>query len=337
MRQNKLKKNGLSAIVSMVLVAILITSCGEKRGGAVNKAGAKTEKRVGVVKRGSFQERISATGNLEALVEVEVKSQVEGEIVTLAVDEGDYVAADDILLKLDPKRIIEERRQAEANVDAAKASVTQAELNTELKRAQLSTRLSKAEADYKIAESNLDALKAESSSRLTAAETDIQTTKNALEQDNLSLEQTGLALSQAKLTLIDNETALKSAQVSQENALSERDRNKDLFEKKYVAKRTLEETENRLASAESQYNSAKQRVAAQKESIESQKKAVKAKQSIIETRKTTLKYQELNLEKLREMRAAQEKRSQLQLEIAKRQMEEVKITIDQEQVVADQS
>ena len=337
MRQNKLKKNGLSAIVSMVLVTILITSCGEKRGGAVNKAGAKTEKRVGVVKRGSFQERISATGNLEALVEVEVKSQVEGEIVTLAVDEGDYVAADDILLKLDPKRIIEERRQAEANVDAAKASVTQAELNTELKRAQLSTRLSKAEADYKIAESNLDALKAESSSRLTAAETDIQTTKNALEQDNLSLEQTGLALSQAKLTLIDNETALKSAQVSQENALSERDRNKDLFEKKYVAKRTLEETENRLASAESQYNSAKQRVAAQKESIESQKKAVKAKQSIIETRKTTLKYQELNLEKLREMRAAQEKRSQLQLEIAKRQMEEVTITIDQEQVVADQS
>ena len=43
MRQNKLKKNGLSAIVSMVLVTILITSCGEKRGGAVNKAGAKKE------------------------------------------------------------------------------------------------------------------------------------------------------------------------------------------------------------------------------------------------------------------------------------------------------
>ena len=78
MRQNKLKKNGLLAILSMVLLAALTTSCGEKRGATANKIGAKTEKRVGVVKRGSFQERISATGNLEALVEVEVKSQVEG-------------------------------------------------------------------------------------------------------------------------------------------------------------------------------------------------------------------------------------------------------------------
>ncbi len=337
MRKIKLRNPRLFALLLIVVIPILISSCSDKKGAAANKIGAQAAKRVGIVKRGNFQERISATGNLEALVEVEVKSQVEGEIITLEVDEGDYVQADDILLKLDPKRIIEERRQAEANVDAAKASVTQAELNTELKRAQLSTRLSEAENNHKIAESNLDTMTAESASRLTAAETDIQTTKNALEQDNLSLEQARLALNQAKLTLIDNETALTSAQVNQDNAQSERDRSKNLFEKKYVAKRTLEESETRLAGAISQYNSAKQRVAAQKESIESQKKAVKSKQSIIETRKTTLKYQELNLEKLREMRAAQERRSQLQLEIARKKMQEVEMTTDQEQVVADQS
>ena len=131
MRKIKLRNPRLFALLLIVVIPILISSCSDKKG-AANTIGAQAEKRVGIVKRGNFQERISATGNLEALVEVEVKSQVEGEIITLEADEGDYVQADEILLKLDPRRIIEERRQAEANVDAAKASVTQAELNTEL-------------------------------------------------------------------------------------------------------------------------------------------------------------------------------------------------------------
>ena len=286
---------------------------------------------------GDFQERISATGNLEALVEVEVKSNVEGEIVSLLVNEGDYVEAGAVLLELDPKRIIEDKRQAEANVDAAVASVRQAELNTELKRTQLATRLTDARNNFKIAETNLTSTRAESASRLTQAETDIQTTKNALEQDQLSLEQARLAWNQAKLTLIDNEASLISAKVNRDNAESERDRNKDLFEKKFVSKKSLEETETRFASASSQYNSAKQRVAAQKQSIESQKKTVKVRESIIGTRRSTLKYQELNSEKLREMRKAQEQRSQLQLDIAKTQLNEVGATTKQEQVISDQS
>merc|ERR1712169_41552 len=107
-------------------------------------------------------------------------SNVEGEIISLLVDEGDYVEINEILLELDPKRIVEDRRQAEANVDAAKASVKQAELNTELKRAQLATRLTEAENNFKIAQSNLTTTRAESAQRLTQAETDIQTTKNTL-------------------------------------------------------------------------------------------------------------------------------------------------------------
>ena len=327
-----MNRNSLFSLV-LVTLAIVGISCSNQKSGGPSQA----EQRIGIVRRGDFQERISATGNLEALVEVEVKSNVEGEIVSLLVNEGDYVEAGAVLLELDPKRIIEDKRQAEANVDAAVASVRQAELNTELKRTQLATRLTDARNNFKIAETNLTSTRAESASRLTQAETDIQTTKNALEQDQLALEQARLAWNQAKLTLIDNEASLISAKVNRDNAESERDRNKDLFEKKFVSKKSLEETETRFASASSQYNSAKQRVAAQKQSIESQKKTVKVRESIIGTRRSTLKYQELNSEKLREMRKAQEQRSQLQLDIAKTQLNEVGATTKQEQVISDQS
>ena len=332
-----IKKTRFFSLALVILAVIGISCSNQKGGGKPGGASAQAEQRIGIVKRGNFQERISATGNLEALVEVEVKSNVEGEIISLLVDEGDYVEINEILLELDPKRIIEDKRQAEANVDAAKAGVTQAELQTELKRAQLATRLTEAENNFKIAESNLTTTRAESAQRLTQAETDIQTTKNTLEQDQLSLEQARLALNQAKLTLIDNEASLVSVKVSLDNAESERDRSRDLFEKKFVSKRSLEEAENSFASVTSQHNSAKQRVAAQKETIESQKKTVKAKESIIETRRSTLKFQELNLEKLSEMRKAQERRNQLQLDIAKTQLDQTSATTDQEQVVSDQS
>ena len=324
-------------LLVLAILAVAGVSCSNQKSGGKRGASPQAKQRISIVKRGDFQERISATGNLEALVEVEVKSNVEGEIVKLLVDEGDYVEAGQILLELDPKRIIEDKRQAEANVDAAKASVKQAELNTELKRSQLATRLTEAENNFKIAKSNLTATKAESESRLISAETDIQTTKNNLEQDQLSLEQARLSLNQAKLTLIDNEASLVSSEVNLANAKSERDRNKDLFEKKFVSKKALEETETRFASATSQHNSSKQRVAAQKQTIESQKKTVKAKESIIGTRNSTLRYQKLNLEKLREMRKAQEQRNQLQLDIAKTQLDQTSMTTEQEQVVSEQS
>lgn len=334
--QEMMNRHRLFLLV-LAILAVAGVSCSNQKSGGKRGASPQAKQRISIVQRGDFQERISATGNLEALVEVEVKSNVEGEIVKLLVDEGDYVEAGQILLELDPKRIIEDKRQAEANVDAAKASVKQAELNTELKRSQLATRLTEAENNFKIAKSNLTTTKAESESRLISAETDIQTTKNNLEQDQLSLEQARLSLNQAKLTLIDNEASLVSSEVNLANAKSERDRNKDLFLKKFVSKKALEETETRFASATSQHNSSKQRVAAQKQTIESQKKTVKAKESIIGTRNSTLRYQKLNLEKLREMRKAQEQRNQLQLDIAKTQLDQTSMTTEQEQVVSEQS
>ena len=95
------------------------------------------EKKVEVVKRGDFQMRISATGNLEPLIDVEVKSNVEGEVVRLYVSEGQHVEKDQVLLEIDPEQIQEDKKQAEANVNAAKAQLEQAKLSIGLKVKEL--------------------------------------------------------------------------------------------------------------------------------------------------------------------------------------------------------
>ena len=71
------------------ILSATLVSCEWIRGRG-NKEDA-AEKRVEVVRSGDFQKLISATGNLEALIDVEVKANVAGEIINLYVDDGHYV------------------------------------------------------------------------------------------------------------------------------------------------------------------------------------------------------------------------------------------------------
>ena len=111
----------LIGTVSIFILATTLVSCGWIQGRGKKEGAA--EKRVEVARTGDFQKVISATGNLEALIDVEVKANVAGEIIKLYVDDGHYVEKDQILLEIDPEQYIEERKQAEADVDAAQAQL----------------------------------------------------------------------------------------------------------------------------------------------------------------------------------------------------------------------
>ena len=132
-------------------------------------------KKVELIERGDFQTRISATGNLEPLIDVEVKSNVEGEIVKLHVQNGDPVEIGQVLIELDPELYQEEKKQAEADVRAAKAQVKQAELNIELKKERLQSQLIQAESDYKISQANYETTQATTITQINQSETDILT------------------------------------------------------------------------------------------------------------------------------------------------------------------
>ncbi len=322
-------------LFAILILAATLVSCGWI--GGRGKKDAAAEKRVEVVRVGDFQKLISATGNLEALIDVEVKANVAGEIIKLYVDDGHYVEKDQILLEIDPEQYIEERKQAEADVNAAEAQLFQSKLNIILKTDELESARQQAEDNVKIAQSNLRTTEAASQTQITSAETAIQTTTNQLDQDKIALEQANIELNRAKIRLAELQTELESVKVERDNAESERNRNTELFEKKLVSKKSLEEAESRYASAESQYKTALKRLESQQETVNSQDKTIATRKSAIANRNLTLTYQDMNLDKLREMREAEEEERNLQLQIAETRLKEILDTLDNEKAVTKQS
>ncbi len=325
-------------IITVAIIVVLVVAAGWvvlSRG--KNGSNQTLAPKIEVVKRGNFQMSIRATGNLEPLLDVEVKSNVEGEVVELLVDDGDYVEKDDILVRLDPELYKEEQKQANADVDAAEAQRMQAILNIELKKERLNSQLTQAGASVKIAQANLETTRATTQTQISSAETDIQATKNLLEQDNISLEQARISLAQAKLTLAEFETSLSSSKVSLDSAQSELERNKSLYEQELVSKQVLEDTETRHASSNTSHENAKKRVESQKQTIVSQDRTIEARKTAIKTRESQLQYQKLNIDNIKKMREKSEEESQIRLDNTKTQLQELQRTIGNEKLLTEQS
>jgi multidrug efflux system membrane fusion protein len=70
---------------------------------------------------------LSAPGTVEPFATVEVKPRVDGQIAEVAFTEGQEVKAGDVLFRLDDRLIKAQMRQAEANINRDRASLTDAE------------------------------------------------------------------------------------------------------------------------------------------------------------------------------------------------------------------
>ena len=325
-------------IIAAAVVLVLVVAIGwVVLGRGKNGADPTQDQKIEVVERGDFQMRISATGNLEPLIDVEIKSNVEGEIVRLHVKNGDRVEKDQILLELDPELYEEGKKQAEADVAAAQAQVRQAELNIELKNERLDSQLTQADADLKIAEANFETTKATTITQISQAETDVLTTKNSLAQDKIALDQANIALAQAKITLSENEASLRSAKVSLDNAESELDRNTKLFEKGLVSQKALEDTQAQHANAEVQHENATTRVESQKQAINSQERTIQTRETAVVTRQAILAQEERNLQNLKNMRQEAEEEAQLRVENSRTRLQELVETFDNEKLLTQQS
>ncbi len=81
--------------------------------------------------RGDLMITAEATGSLEPILKVEVKSKASGEILRLHVDVGDEVAPGALLAEVDPRDVRNDFNQAEADLDVARArlEISQAQLD----------------------------------------------------------------------------------------------------------------------------------------------------------------------------------------------------------------
>ena len=119
------------AIGSLVVIVILLVIL--KQSGVIGKP-KQTEVELAVAKKTTIIEKVSASGQVQPVVEVKLSPEVSGELIELNIEEGDQVKEGDVLAKVRPDNFIsavEQSRaalnQQKANLASSKAALARAE------------------------------------------------------------------------------------------------------------------------------------------------------------------------------------------------------------------
>ena len=142
-------------ILSVVLVAAVV-------GGGVwaylysQSIGNAPKFRLAKVERGPLTAAVSATGNLNAVITVQVGSQVSGQIKDLLVDFNSVVKKAQVIARIDPEIFQAKVNQAKADLDSARATVLNQRAQIERTRADVeNARAAHAEAKAQTAKAQV--------------------------------------------------------------------------------------------------------------------------------------------------------------------------------------
>ena len=207
---------------------------------------------ITTVERGDIEVSVTATGTIEPLLTVEVRSKASGEITNLAVDVGDTLNADDLIAEIEKKYAQSDVDMAQANLDSAQARLAQAETNIQLQEEQTEVQIEQAQESVTEAETQLARfqeeikLDKETNARLVReAENDL-----AMAKLNLVKAQTPRAESVKRA-----EAGVRQAKANLVLAQQEYDRCKVLGEAEYISRSEVESVKAKLDTAQAQYES----------------------------------------------------------------------------------
>lgn len=122
-------KKLLRYIGIIVVVLIIVLLIGKKKGWFGNEM--KVQVAVEKGEKRDIIEIITANGKIQPETEVRISPDVSGEIVDLAIKEGDNVKKGDFLLKIKPDNYVSFKNRAEASLNNTKARLTQAQAQLE--------------------------------------------------------------------------------------------------------------------------------------------------------------------------------------------------------------
>ncbi|MCC6403123.1 MAG: efflux RND transporter periplasmic adaptor subunit [Fimbriimonadaceae bacterium] len=211
---------------------------------------AKKDKKPEVtVQRGEVSVSVIENGTLNAIKSVEVKSRVSGRVAKLLVDEGDEVEAGQLIAVIDPQETQLQVQQNAAQVRGAQAGVERAGIEIEQRRVTAQTALQRAEATLRQVQLELKAQPTLTSAAVQAAESALVQAEES-ERQLISVTQ-----SNARVTAT---TSVQDAQANLKNASDEMDRQRQLLDKGYVARRSVQEAEVQLQLAQSRLANAKE-------------------------------------------------------------------------------
>ncbi|MCF3648345.1 efflux RND transporter periplasmic adaptor subunit [Synoicihabitans lomoniglobus] len=120
---------------SLVLIIVVLALVGGAaywwfyaRGGTT---GSDLQFRTAAISRGAVTQTITATGELQPVIEVEVSSQISGLVTEVLVDFNDIVKAGDVLARIDPATYQSRLESAQAEFTNSEANHRLASLNND--------------------------------------------------------------------------------------------------------------------------------------------------------------------------------------------------------------
>jgi HlyD family secretion protein len=135
----------IALIIALLIVASVVRQC--RNGGAANYQTA-------TVTRGAITQAVTATGTLNPVVNVQVGSQVSGNIQKLFADFNSQVKAGQVVAQIDPALFQAAVTQAEGDLASAQAALELAKLNA-TRTQDLFARKTSSQADLDQAVANL--------------------------------------------------------------------------------------------------------------------------------------------------------------------------------------
>jgi HlyD family secretion protein len=203
----KTKKGWYIAFGGLLLAGAAVAGFGRLSGASPDFDATK----VAIAESGTMVRSVVATGKIEPITKVEIKSKANGIIKALHVDVDSVVKAGDVLVELDREQLEATLRGAEANLQAARASLEGAE-------AALKKNIVEAEGpDVEFARRNYERAKMLFAQQLIA-QSALDDAHSAIDlaENRKRAAQSQLAVSEAKVTEA-------RAQVAQAKAAADRD------------------------------------------------------------------------------------------------------------------
>jgi HlyD family secretion protein len=175
------KKKAL--IIAGVVAAVSVLGALTLRGGGEKGAQVSTE----AVARRTLVEVVTASGKIEPKRKVDISADISGRVVQVAVEEGQWVDAGALLLRIDPTQFVAATRRAEAAVSQARA-----------REAQSRAQLTKAQADARRAEQLMQTNELVSAADVENARTTAQVAEQEMQAARFAVTQAQAALSESR-------------------------------------------------------------------------------------------------------------------------------------------
>jgi HlyD family secretion protein len=329
-------------LLGLVVLVVAIASVGailKARSGSDQQTTYKTAK----VERGDVVSSVSATGVIQALTTVEIKSNVGGRIDVLAVDLGTIVKKGDLIAKIDPTDPKTQWDQAVARYNASVAKLAQASLNLELQKKLSISQIAQAQQ-------SLAAARARLLQTLKQRDVQPQLTRASIAQAAANLRSAQENLHQLERAMVPQAKATSQANFNQAQAnlveaQKNLDRQKELLAKGFVPQSTVDAAVAQTATAQASVDTTRRKLETVDQEYQAEVDDAKARVAQAQAQLATARANQVQDQiKVQDYAAAKaqvdQAQAELDLALANKQQIDVKakdITSAQSDIVSNQA